>query len=50
MKLRKELNNKGFSLVELLIATVILAIVVAQLDIPWRKRKKAPADADEGQE
>ena len=31
MKLRKELNNKGFSLVELLIATVILAIVVAPL-------------------
>jgi len=31
MKMRKELNNKGFSLVELLIATVILAIVVAPL-------------------
>ena len=31
MKMRKELNNKGFSLVELLIATVILAIIVAPL-------------------
>lgn len=31
MKLKKQLNNKGFSLVELLIATVILAIVVAPL-------------------
>ena len=31
MKLQKQLNNKGFSLVELLIATVILAIVVAPL-------------------
>lgn len=31
MKMRRELNNKGFSLVELLIATVILAIVVAPL-------------------
>ena len=31
MKLRKELNNKGFSLVELLIATIILGIVVAPL-------------------
>ena len=31
MKMRKELNNKGFSLVELLIATVILGIVVAPL-------------------
>ena len=30
-KMRKELNNKGFSLVELLIATVILAIIVAPL-------------------
>ncbi len=30
-KMCKELNNKGFSLVELLIATVILAIVVAPL-------------------
>ena len=31
MKLQKQLNNKGFSLVELLIATVILAVVVAPL-------------------
>ena len=31
MKMRKELNNKGFSLVELLIATIILGIVVAPL-------------------
>jgi prepilin-type N-terminal cleavage/methylation domain-containing protein len=31
MKMRKELNNKGFSLVELMIATVILAIIVAPL-------------------
>ena len=31
MKMRKELNNKGFSLVELLIATVILGIVVTPL-------------------
>ena len=31
MKMRKELNNRGFSLVELMIATVILAIIVAPL-------------------
>ena len=31
MKMRKELNNKGFSLVELLIATIILGIVVVPL-------------------
>ena len=31
MKMRKELNNKGFSLVELLIATMILGIVVVPL-------------------
>ena len=31
MKMRKELNNKGFSLVELMIATVLLAIIVAPL-------------------
>ena len=31
MKMRKELNNKGFSLVELMIATVILALIVAPL-------------------
>ena len=31
MKMRKELNNKGFSLVELLIATIILGIVVSPL-------------------
>ena len=31
MKMRKELNNKGFSLVELMIATVLLSIIVAPL-------------------
>ena len=31
MKMRKELNNKGFSLVELLIATIILSIVATPM-------------------